>query len=223
MSDVSFARLSSAPPPLRELLEAEADGAWTAWRSNGAIVGRFAGRSEAAARLVEIARSAARDDPSPADHDTSTLDGATDSLEVEGVTVEIGHGDAPDDPWGRAFAAARDLLGAATEYPLAAFALVVSGPGEIRLEQRGPETLEVELGSAGVELTSFDAKGIMAASSRSAIDLGRVEAGPGWRIDLPHAAIDAADAAERLVELSFVAVDDGVYVPMLLSVRMPAA
>jgi hypothetical protein len=224
MSAVSFSRLSSAPPPLRELLEVEPDGSWTAWRSNGAVVGRFAGTSEEAALLVERARRAARDEPSPGDHDASMLDSATDTVEVDGMTVEVGHGDEPAGAWGEAFAAARALLSGAVDHPLAAIALAVDRAGAIRLEHRGAATLEIELGSAGIELTSLDPDGLQVETTRSAVDLGRVEAGPGWSVELPleGAGAPAPAGGDVLVELSFVAVDEGVYVPMMLSARRPA-
>jgi hypothetical protein len=215
MTAVSFSRLSSAPPPLREIAEVEADGSWRAWRSVGTAVGRFAG-GDGGSRVLEAVR-AALDAQLPAPAEGGTLDEATDEIVIDGSALEVPHGHVPAGPWGEALEACRDLVARAPEHPLAAIAVTMAGPGLVRLEHRGSEALEVELGSGRVEITTHDERQIPVQSTFTALDLGAVEARPGWSAEVRIDPVEAPTGGMVGVEVSFVAVDDGVHIPVTIS------
>jgi hypothetical protein len=217
VSAVSFLRLSSAPPPLRETLEVEDDGSWRAWRSNATAVGRFAGDERGGRRVLDAARAARASGPPPPASAGGVLDEATDELDIDNTAVEVAYGDTPAGPWGDALAAARDLIADAANHPLAAVALRIMEPGRLRLEHRGSETLEVELGSGRFEAIVYDAAGLPTDSTFGPVDLGQITAGPGWSAELQVEPIAPPPGGKVEVEVSFVADDDGVYVPVSVS------
>ncbi len=219
-SRVAFARLSDAPPPAREMLAVAADGSWTAWRSIGAAIGRFAGAAgtgaaDAGERIVELAEAAAAAEPPRAGE--LPPDATVDSLEVAGRSATIGSRDEPEGPWGALFAACRGLIEAATDHPAAAIALVIAGPDRVRLEQRGAGALTVELGEAPVQGAVWTPAGEFVATGTGRLPAGRVEAGPGWSLDVALEGIDAATEGQLVVSVSFVADDGGVYIPVTLA------
>jgi len=220
VSAVVFMRLSSAPPPLREVLEVDDDGSWRAWRSNATAVGRFAGE-RGGGRILDATRAAAASGPPPAPAAGGVLDEATDELVVDGIAVEVASGDTPAGPWGDAFGAARDLIDDAPNHPLAAIALRIIEPGRVRLEHRGSEALEVELGSGRFEAIVYDAAGIPTDDAFGPVDLGQVTARPGWSADLEVVPMAPAPGGKLEIEVSFVADDGGVYVPVTVSATWP--
>jgi hypothetical protein len=223
VSVVSFRRLSSAPPPLREVVEVKDDGSWRAWRSNATAVGRFAGSDPGGRRVLETGRAAVASGPPPATSAGGALDEATDELDVSGTQVELTYGDTPAGAWGEAFEAARDLLSDAPNHPLAAIALLVRAPGLLRLEHHGSEPLAVELGSGRFEAIVYDAAGMPVDSSFGPVDLGQITAGPGWSADVEVESLTPPPGGKLDVEVSFVADDDGVYIPVSVSAEWTAA
>jgi hypothetical protein len=214
---LSFLRLSDAPPPLRELLDVEEDGSWRAWRSNASAIGRFAGRDAGGRGVLEAARAATASGPPPTSGAAGVLDDAVDELTIDGSTVEVAHGHIPAGPWGEALEAARDLVTDAPNHPVAAIALDVREPGLLRLVHRGSEPLEVELGSGRFDAMAYDTDGMPTASTFGPIDLGQVTARSGWTADLAVEPMVPPPGGRLDVEVSFVADDDGVYVPVSLS------
>jgi hypothetical protein len=213
VSAVSFYRLSSAPPPLREVVHVDDDGRWRAWRSISRAVGRFAGHDDGGRRVLDAARAAVAA-PLPASGGGGVLDEATDEIVVGGTSLEVPHGDVPPGPWGVALEACRDLVAQATDHPVAAIVLGVSEPGLLRLEHRGTERLEAELGSARFDAMAFDAAGMPIASTFGPVDIGPVDAGPGWATEVRVEPLVPPPGGRLEVELAFVVVDDGVYIPV---------
>lgn len=219
MSRVAFARLSDAPPPLREMLDVDDDGSWRAWRSVGLAIGRFAGSGDAAGgagrRILELAAEAEASEP-PRDGGDAP-DATVDSIDLGDRSVWVPYRKTPDGPWGKLFQATRDLLDEAVSHPLAAIGMELAGPNRVRLEHRGTEPLSLEFGAAGVEATLWTPDGIFVASGTGKVDAGHVDAGPGWSIEVPLDGIDPAAKGEPVVFVSFVADDAGVYIPVVLS------
>jgi hypothetical protein len=218
MSRVAFARLSDAPPPVREILDVEDDGSWTVWRSVGLAIGRFAGSGEAASgagkRIIALAAAAEADEP-PADGNFPP-DATVDSIDLGGRSVSVPYRETVGGSWGELLAACRGLLDEALEHPRAAIGLVVAGPDRVRLEHRGEEPLPIELGSAQVEATVW-ADGVFVAAGTGRIKSGRLDAGPGWSLDVQLEGIDPSAKGEAVTFVSFVADDGGVYIPVVLS------
>ncbi len=218
MSRVTFARLSDAPPPLREMLDVEADGSWRAWRSVGQAIGRFAG--DGATTLAALAERAATESPPP----TGELppDASVDRITITQAgrrrshVRSFGSTQRPAGAWGELVAACRALLDDAIAHPTAAIGLVVTAPDLVRLEHRGDGPLPIELGSAQVEATVWKDGAFVVAGSGQIV-AGHVDAGPGWSLEVPLTGIDPSASGDAVVFVSFVADDGGVYIPVTLS------
>ncbi len=219
MTRVAFARLSDAPPPLREMLDVDDDGSWRVWRSVGPAIGRFAGTGDAAAgagrEIVELA-AAAEGAETPRGGDSSP-DATVDSIDLGGRSVSVPYRQTPDGPWGDLFEACRGLLDEAVSHPVAAIGMELAGADRVRLKHRGEEPLPVEFGSAQVEATLWTPDGAFVASGTGRIDAGHVDAGSGWSLEVPLEGIEPSAKGEPVVFVSFVADDGGVYVPVVLS------
>jgi hypothetical protein len=219
MSRVAFARLSDAPPPLREMLDIDDDGSWRVWRSVGTAIGRFAGSGDADAGagrgILELAAAAEQSEPPRGDE--FPADATVDSIDLGGRSVSVPYRQSPDGPWGKLFKACRDLLDEALTQPLAAIGLELAGSGRVRLEHRGDESLPVEFGAAQVEATVWTPDGTFVASGTGKIDAGHVDAEPGWSLEVSLEGIDASAKGQPVVFVSFVADDGGVYIPVVLS------
>ena len=92
MSELTYRRVSDGRPPVRDQVALDA-GALTVWRSNGAEVGRFAGRDDDASRLRALlpAAIAAR---RPAGTGRVPVDAVVEVLTAGDVELAIGPGDA---------------------------------------------------------------------------------------------------------------------------------
>ena len=152
MTELTYRRVSDAPPPVRDQVALDA-GELTVWRSNGAEVGRFAGRDDDASRLRALLPAAigAR---RPAGTGRVPADAVVEVLTAGDVELAIGPGDRPDGAWGELLAACRDVLDNPGP-PVAAIGLVIEGPGRLRLEHRGSESLRVGLGAVIAETVVF--------------------------------------------------------------------
>src|SRR5438270_6614307 len=146
---LAFRRLSFAPPPEREMLTVNDDGRFELWRSNGPIVGRFAGAVPDATALAALV-SAAAATPPPAVPSALPPDAATEVVEVGDTSATVEAGEGADGPWGELISACRRLLDQLRDEPVAAVALVVESPTGARLEHRGREPLPLELDNATV-------------------------------------------------------------------------
>jgi hypothetical protein len=223
MTRITFARLSDAPPPMREMLEIEDDGSWRAWRSVGQAIGRFADRGGADAagrRIVELAAATEEADPPAASefHPDATVD----TIRVGERSVAVSYRASRTGPWGELLSATRGLLDDAISHPTAAIGLVLVANDRVRLEHRGTDPLPIELGSAQVEATVWQ-HGVFVGAGTGRVEAGHVDTGPGWSLDVALDGIDPAANGEAVVFVSFVADDGGVYIPVTLSAgRAPA-
>jgi hypothetical protein len=209
MSKLTYLRLSSSRPPVREQVVLGADDTVAVWRSNGPVVGRLAGRAEDGERLASLLASALGT-PSPR-NDTAPADAVFEVLEAGDTTVNIGPDGAPDGPWGSLVTACRDAVDHPGE-PVAAIGLVIDAPGRLRLEHRGSGTLRVGLGAVAAETIVYR-DGAQAGLAQSRFADGAVDAGPGWTHEIELDPVDAAGASV-VASVSFSANDEGVWVPV---------
>jgi hypothetical protein len=215
MTLVTFHRTADDPPPLREILRVEPDGTFRMWRSNAEAVGRFAGTVpgfEALAAQVGAARAA-----EPPAAGRQPADATLDTIEVDGFEVTLRPSQRPDGPWGGLAARLRDLLKELLAQPEAAIALDIGAAGgfeRVRLVQRGSSALPIKLGSLDVTLEVFRDTTTVATGHGSPIAARDVAAGPGWSEEVAVPALEVPAGTVLLVRASFVAVDDGVLVPV---------
>ena len=210
---VSFARIAFSPPPLREMLAVRADGTATGWRSNGPVVGRFASRVDGLEALRAAVAGVAADEGPPPGPVELVPDAAWEEVSAGGHTARFAADDEVEGPWGVLVDRCRGLLDEVSGSPSAAIAVLVDGGGHVRLEHRGDGTLPLELGSLQVSLTLWR-DGREAAQAGTGTSVGRVEAGPGWSLDVPDASIDLKGGGKLVAVASFIADDDGVFVPV---------
>lgn len=218
MTLLRFARRSDAPPPARELLEVADDGSMTGWLSQGPLVGACRGPVPDLEGLRALVEAAARSPvPTPGD---APLDATIDALDVAGREHAWPEHEVVAGPWGDLLAAARTLLlDALPAMPAAAVGLAFPGPDRLRLEHRGGAPLVLELGAAWAEVTRWrDGVPVGSAETRD-LRLGRVEAGPGWSAEVPL-AVPGGEAGDLLTASAwFVADDEGIHVPVVLTGR----
>jgi hypothetical protein len=222
VSLVRLLRLSDAPPPAREVLDVADDGSFTAWRSIHDAVGRFAGSVPDLERLRGLVEAVSGDRPPGVGE--LPLDATVDSLEAGGHELEVSANASVDGPWGELLAVCREQLEGVGSSPVAAVALVIEGPGALRLEHRGTEPFPIELANLSVEVTRWRGDTPVGSSERSVPGLGRVEAGPGWTLAVELEGGPATGEPRDLLtaSASFVAEDAGVYVPVVVSGRASA-
>jgi hypothetical protein len=215
MTTVAFTRSSDAPPPMLDTLDVDEDGSWRAWRSVGETIGRFSGSDLGS--VVGLARRAAAEPP-PTASDVPA-DATLDRLELgDGHAVAIvGVSTRPTGAWGDLFDACREAIEDATTHPTAAISIVVLGHDRVRLEHRGTDMLPVELGRVQAQASLWTTAGAFLATGTGGVDLGRVEAGPGWSVEIPLEGIDPTLPGGLVVSVSFVADDGGVFIPVMLA------
>ena len=91
----------------------------------------------------------------------------------------------------------------------------------MRLEHRGKEVLPVELAAlAGTVRLWRDRRAVSTARLRGE-DADRVEAGPGWSLALAADGLDVTGGGILTAEVTFVADDAGVYVPVRATGSLP--
>jgi hypothetical protein len=216
---VGFARVAFSPPPLRELLTVRADGTASAWRSNGPVVGRFAGPADGIDALrAAVERAAAAGEPEPLE---LPPDAAWEEVRAAGRTGRF-ETDAPaPEPWTDLVDRCRALLDSLAASPEAAVAIVLDPDGRVRLEHRGGGTIVLELDSLQVSLTRWR-DGREAGRAATPVPAGRVEAGPGWSLDVPDIPV-GGDGGRLVAVATFLADDEGVVVPMAATGIVDAA
>jgi hypothetical protein len=222
MSLVRFLRLSSAPPPAREKIDVADDGSYTAWRSIDDVVGRFAGSvpdPEVVRGLVAAVAGVAPPALGALPHDATV-----DSVGAGGQELEVSANGSVEGPWGELLAACRELVAGVGSSPLAAVALVIDGPGALRLEHRGSASIPVELANLWVEVTRWRGDTPVGSAERTVPGLGRVESGPGWSlpIDLGRGPADGEPGDLLTASAWFVADDGGIFVPVVANGRLTA-
>jgi hypothetical protein len=222
VSLVRLSRLSDAPPPARELLDVDDDGSVAGWLSQGPAIGRFAGSVPDITGLRGLVDAAAGTDPPS----TATFphDATIDRLRVAGDELVTSDKTTPDGAWGELLAATRALLDGLVGSPAAAIALEVAGPGLVRLVHRGSDVLPIRLETLTIDVTRWRDDNPVGSKELSGLGLGRVEAGPGWSQDLPIDGGPEGEPGDLLTAVAwFVAEDDGVYVPVLVTGRGTAS
>jgi hypothetical protein len=215
VSGVVFWRVSSAPPPERELLTVDDGGSFTMWRSLGPVVGRFAGTLPDPGRLSALAAGAAAvPPPSGRELPPDTTVEVVELDETRSAQVEAG-ADA-GGPWGALLSCCRQLIDDLTDQPSAAVTLVAEDPFRPRLEHRGHDILPLELGSATVTVDFRRDDVEVAAAGTGPLDLGRIEAGPGWSVTVEITELPVSAGGLLTATASLVADDDGVFVPLTI-------
>lgn len=220
MTLVTWRRLSSMPPPEREILDVDDDGSFRLWRSIAPVVGRFGGSLPAGSaadigRLVEAVGSSA-----PPRSGSRPADASLEQLEIGG-SLSVFEADADvSAPWGDLLAACRRLADELVDHPIAAIAVeleLVEGGARIRLVHRGTETLPVELAAARVKVAVWRGMLNPANATAPGFDLGRVDAGPGWTAGTT-ASLTALEPGDKVTgTASFVVDDGGVFIPVAMS------
>jgi hypothetical protein len=188
------------PPPDRELLTIQDDGSFTLWRSvNTPACGRFAGQltldqwnalqaeGAAAAQAGSMARPI-------------LPDSAIETIQVGDSVARLGHTDTPDGAWGNLVTHCRSLVTDLLDAPQAAVVLEVApGAAGARLVHRGGRPISVDLSRLAVRAVLwggyYEQRGnwqwaaplAPGARGERGTGPGRVEAGPGWSLDLNFA------------------------------------
>lgn len=219
MTMLGFGRYGTVYPPDRETLRVDADGTFTMWRSYGApAVGRFSGVVPSPDVLRKQARAAAAVSPPTAR--PLEPDESVESLTLDGRDeVELPAGIRPDGPWGILLHSCRELLDELTALPSAAVVASFAGPATLRLAHAGSYPLPTELDSLVVEVTRWHESAQAGRATVHPDGLGHVEASPGWVLDVPLDPEVCQGPGQVIATATFVAVDDGVYVPVVATVR----
>jgi hypothetical protein len=211
---VEFRRLGGAPPPEREVLQVDGDGRFTLWRSIGSpAVGRFSGGVPDPAGLAALV--AAVEGEQGTGRVEVPAGAPVEEVEVGGAVAAAEADLNPPGPWGPLLAACRRLTESLTDQPDAAVALVgVEAPGRWRLEHRGTGVLPLELDHAELLLTLWRDGQQAGTAGTGPLGAGRVEAGPGWTLELDVPGAPDPSGGILLARLELVGEDGGVLVPM---------
>ncbi len=217
MTDVEFRRLGGAPPPEREVLAVDGEGRFTLWRSiSSPVVGRFAGTVPDQGGLAALV-AAVEGEPGTGEVEVPA-DAPVEEVEVGGVLAAAEADLDPPGPWGPLLRACRQLSESLTDQPEAAVALVAVGGGDRPtrwlLEHRGTATLPLELDHAELTLTLWRDGQQAGTAGTGPLAAGRVEAGPGWALDLEVPEAPDPTGGILLAKVELVAMDGGVLVPM---------
>jgi hypothetical protein len=184
---VRMFRTGGFPPPANEKVVTVDDGRLAIWRSTdvqaaGSFVGQLSGaESDAIQALARLCVEAGDLTQPPAP------DAAIDTVMLDGARAEVGHLDRPDGPWGELLDALRPML-ERTDQPYAAIGLEVSPAGDrAALRHLGESVLRVDLSSLRVEArrTAPTGEGAGSWDGEPGGPGGAVDAGPGWRYELP--------------------------------------
>jgi len=214
---VAFRRLNDAPPPERELLTVADDGTAEGWRSSGPVIGRFAGPVADPAGLRASVDAVAGVDPPVTSE--APPDASIETVEVEGCAASVEAGLPMDGPWGALLEACREVLDAVVEAPVAAIGADLAPSGELRLEHRGTEALAIEPASLRAELVLWRDGREAGRASVAGPGGSRIEAGPGWSLELPAPSLDLAGGGRLVATVSLVADDGGIDVPVTITAR----
>jgi hypothetical protein len=212
---VAFRRIGGRWPPEREMLEVDADGDARLWRSIGHVVGRFAGPVPNFAELRDLVKTAENaDPPTPA---AVPPDAPVEELEAGGRKFHFEEGVDPDGPWGKLANTCRRLMTTLMDKQLAVIRIESHGVGSIRLEHAGSGKLTVELDEAKATLELWRDGKVASQAEAGPLGGGRVEAGPDWSLEIDVPGIDATGGGRLTSRVTFVADDEGVFVPMSVS------
>ena len=99
--------------------------------------------------------------------------------------------------------------------PVATVAVLFASPSTVRLERRGTAILPLELASLSVELGRWRDGLFVGSALADPVGLGRVDAGPGWSLDVAVNGLEPAAGDLLVARVQLVVEDRGVYVPVL--------
>jgi hypothetical protein len=206
----------STSPATAEYVELLDDGRFTGWRGVASAVGWFGGALEAAeCDGVRALISGLGDvvlEPPPPGPTVETLElPDRDPLVVTGVDV--------DGPLGPLVDRSRRLLDDLVNSPRAAVALGAGSPP--RLVHRGTDPLQVDLSTVAVRAYHWKGYYEPAGEASEVLAGERVEAGPGWTLDLPALNPPPGDDITTHVTVDFAIVADGTVVPVQVQ-HLPA-
>lgn len=214
------------PPRDREILDIDATGAFTLWRSVGAAtnpptpVGQFAGQLDAqlAAELQRETQAAVNAGDVSL---TPRPDSPVETITLDGVKARLGAYDEPAGAWGTLVSRLRQLLGDLTAFPQAALAIEVQPDGtRAKLIQQGPDALQLDLSALTVRavLWEGDNKAGDWRAPKASGSTGRLNADPGWTYDLPFDhGFTVASGQEIVVYVTLTAFDGQQATPVALS------
>lgn len=180
MSDLAFRRVAGGLEPLRDVLLCQDPEPAVIWRSRGAVVGRFAPRNTAAAR-VEAAVAAVGAVAPPGGPSTLPADRVAEYLTLDGVSLVVPADAEVDGLWGELLAACRAAVDDPGE-PVAAVTLVAEPPARVHLEHRGSGPLELGFGALAAAIR-WTQGGIETGYAGARIREGVVTADPGVEQD----------------------------------------
>lgn len=178
------------PPPDRELLTIQEDGAFAMWRSvNTPACGRFAGQLTPERWRALQAEGAAAMAAGPLERPILP-DSAIETIQVGDTLAKLGHTDMPEGAWGELATHCRSLLADLLDAPQAAVALEVApAAAGARLVHRGDQPLALDLTRLAVRAILWGGYYEQRGNWQWAAPPGpgRVEAGRGWGLDLNFA------------------------------------
>lgn len=226
MTPLIYRRLSSMPPPEREILEVDENGSFALWRSVAPTAGRFGGSlpAVASADLARTLTGIGTGGPAAPDPGRLPADAGVEQLEVGARRAAVAAGEDPGGPWGELLTTCRRLADELTQWPLAAVALEVEVAScRVRLVHRGDATLSLRLAAARIQVEAWQGTHCLAAHGVSGLGLDRVEAGPGWSLEaaVPPLGVEPGDRVTA--EATFVVEDAGIYVPVALLTTIAVA
>jgi hypothetical protein len=180
------------PPRDREILDIDATGAFTLWRSVGAAtnpptpIGRFVGQLDAQLNAEVQSEAQAALDAGDVSQ-TPRPDSPVETITVDGVKARLGAYDEPAGAWGTLVSRLRQLLGDLAAFPQAALTLEVQPDGSrAQLIHQGSEALQLDLSALTVRavLWESDNKAGDWRAPKASGSPGRLTADPGWTYDL---------------------------------------
>ena len=195
----------STSPATAENVELSDDGSFTGWRSVAPAVGWFAGslsddRLDGLRAAIDAATATAALPPPGSSAET---------LEVPGRDPAVVTGMDEAEPL-------RELLDEMVDSPRAAVGLEGG-----RLVHRGTDPLELDLTTVAVQAYYWKGYYEPAGQASEVLTGERVEAGPGWTLDLPALDPPPGDDITTHVTVDFAIVAGGNVVPVQVQ-HLPA-
>jgi hypothetical protein len=220
MTELALRRVAGGREPDRVVLRLQDPEPAVVWRSRGAVVGRFSPAEDALAR-VRAAAEAAGAVPAPESPSTLSAHVLAEYLTLAEASLAVPAGTDVAGPWGELLAACRAALDAPAE-PLAAVTLIGEPPSRVRIEHRGSGQVSLGFGALNVGIR-WTEDGVETAYAGAQVRDGVVEAGEGWstaiELDPP---VDPSPAGEPVATATLSIMDEGVWIPVALEVRVPA-
>ena len=144
-----------------------------------------------------------------------------ETVEIDGAKSRMGANDQPNGPWSDLVEHLRTLLGTLAEHPTAAVALEVEEDGSgARLTHHGKESLRLDLSKLTVRAVLWEGgrnAGDWHGPTEHSGDMAKIEATPGWTLDLPFDhGHEITGKGEVVAYVTFTAFDGEQPVPVSL-------